>query len=215
MVATDSTAELLCRGGVYAALSRVFLYPAATVGQQLVKGEFHRHVQRMLSGIADTAELRAQLRQAPAPRDPELDYQQLFEGGQSLGCPLGETEYTASHVWMQTQQMADIAGFYRAFGVDAQNSGERPDALSVELEFLYLLCIKEAAAQDVGDAQAASICREARAKFLTQHLLTWLPRLLSRVEQFGGTGFYAIAVRLARSFVALDAAALGLREELA
>jgi DMSO reductase family type II enzyme chaperone len=187
--------QALARSRVYATLSRGFLYPSSA----------------LMAAMADyPAELRSAFRAVGIKADfglgqlDEGEYQALF-GGQVPACPPNETEYTAAHVWMQTQQMADVAGFYRAFGVDTTETGERADALTAELEFMYMLCVKEAIATEAGDHEEAAICRDAQVKFVSEHLAVWLPRFVARLEQAGAEGYYLALARLTSQFVASEA----------
>ncbi|HEY3364840.1 MAG TPA: molecular chaperone TorD family protein [Symbiobacteriaceae bacterium] len=195
----------VARSRVYASLSRAFLYPMPGLVAQLKDGGFLEALQGELTPADGLAEVAAALA-AVDLANLEPDYQSWFDAGQAVRSPLYETEYTASHVWMQTQQMADIAGFYRAFGVDVRDAGEKVDFLGTQLEFMSMLALKEAIATGDGDAPAADICREAQVKFLKEHLAVWLPRLESRVAQLEGEGFYPALVRLTARFVAGDCA---------
>jgi hypothetical protein len=78
-------------------------------------------------------------------------------------------------------QLADIAGFYRAFGFEV--SGERPDHIVPELEFVALLCAKEAYARVCGEEEGAEVCRRGREAFLLEHLTAWLPQLSQRISE--------------------------------
>jgi TorA maturation chaperone TorD len=71
-------------------------------------------------------------------------------------------------------ELADIAGFYRAFGVEITPGTERPDHIAVELEFMHLLAVKEVVAAGREDGgEHARICRDARATFFRDHLGRW------------------------------------------
>src|SRR3990172_7219059 len=92
-----------------------------------------------------------------------------------------ETEFGLPHEFRQSQELADLAGFYRAFGLRvgrSQSQGgtvrERPDHIAVELEFMYLLALKEAYAAENGMPEQAEICRETQRKFLSDHLGIWI-----------------------------------------
>ncbi|HWI65653.1 MAG TPA: molecular chaperone TorD family protein [Symbiobacteriaceae bacterium] len=184
----------LSRSRVYAALSRGFLYPSSALLAAMAD------YGSVLEGLG----LEADVSFAHDLSGLEQEYQDLF-GGQVPACPPYETEYTASHIWMQTQQMADIAGFYRAFGVDTTETGDRTDSLTAELEFMYMLCMKEAVAEDAGNAEAIAVCRDAQGKFLKEHLAVWLPRFVARLEKAGAEGYYPALARLTERFVATDA----------
>jgi putative dimethyl sulfoxide reductase chaperone len=123
---------------------------------------------------------------------------------QALAAPPYETVYSGTDVWIKVQQTADIAGCYRAFGADARETGGRVDFLATELQFLYLLCLKEAIAGTEDSLEAMAICRDAQRQFLTEHLGVWLPRLVARLEQINGTGFYPALAGLAAIWVESD-----------
>lgn len=94
-------------------------------------------------------------------------------------CPPYETQYGSPHVFAQSGELADIAGFYRAFGL-ASPATERVDHLAVELEFLSFLAFKEAWAANNGEAGRAAELREIQAKFLSDHPARWVPAFAAR-----------------------------------
>jgi hypothetical protein len=103
-------------------------------------------------------------------------------------------------------EMADIAGFYRAFGFE--NGGlirERPDYLSTELEFMHTLTLKEVYAREAGEQEHLEVCVDAQRKFLQDHLACWLPLFAKRLTQAAVDGVYAELTNLATAFVAADA----------
>lgn len=122
--------------------------------------------------------------------------------------PLYETSYQGGRgsPGGATFQMADIAGFYRAFGFEA--SGERPDHVVPELEFVALLLMKEAYARISEDAEGAEVCASARGKFIAQHLGEWLPDFAERVR--GTEGGEPVA-RLVQTVLELARAGYGLQ----
>ncbi len=103
----------------------------------------------------------------------EARHSQLFTLSSSPDCPTFETAYLATDQIQQTQRMADINGFYRAFGVDTVEAGFRPDDISVELEFMGFLCRKQVyAAQHLGAPRVRQTLRAERM-FLREHLGRW------------------------------------------
>ena len=125
-----------------------------------------------------------------------------------------ETEYGLPHEYRQSQEMADIAGFYRAFGFE--NGGairERPDYLSTELEFMYTLTLKEIYAREAGEQDHLEVCVDAQRKFLRDHLARWLPLVTKRLDQIAVDGVYAALTKLAAAFVAAEADQLDARPE--
>lgn len=118
------------------------------------------------------------------------------------GVPAYETSYEEARTARggMTFQMADVAGFYQAFGFEVQ--GERPDHLLPELEFVALTLAKEAYALLSGDQDAAEVCVAAREKFMAQHLGIWLPLMASRADSEGHAGLGAALRLLDRVLVA-------------
>jgi TorA maturation chaperone TorD len=117
-------------------------------------------------------------------------------------CPTHETAYTAKHLFQVSEQMADVAGFYRAFGVDAQ--GERPDSLAMELEFAYLLALKEAYAIEHHGAAKVVLVRRAERAFLRDHLGRWGGVVSARMVARDPEGVIGATGELLGAFLALD-----------
>ena len=65
--------------------------------------------------------------------------------------------------------LADLAGRYAAFGFSPR-SEEPDDHLSVECDFVSYLLLKEAYARARGQEEAAAVTREARTRFLAEHV---------------------------------------------
>ena len=104
---------------------------------------------------------------------------------------LFSTEYTAKGQFQKTQQLADISGFYRAFGVQIEK--ERPDALSAELEFMYFLIFKSiyAAERNIEDGgEKKALCDDAQAKFFETHLYPAACAMCAQVGTASEVFFY-------------------------
>jgi nitrate reductase assembly molybdenum cofactor insertion protein NarJ len=65
--------------------------------------------------------------------------------------------------------MSELSAFYDAFAYKPQTA-EALDHLSVETGFLSYLKLKQAYAQECGDAEHAAIVSEARGNFIKEHL---------------------------------------------
>lgn len=156
-----------------------------------------------------TAAVSMMLRQTAAS-DLHEKYRRLFGHQIARDCPLHETQYGVSHIFQQSQQLADIAGFYLAFGLDlADGIGERADHLSLELEFMHALAYREAYALTHHGPDEVALVRDAHRAFLRDHLSRWVPtfaRLVARRE----AGFYTELAGLLAAFVHSEAAAFGL-----
>lgn len=146
-------------------------------------------------------------------KEIEAAYRQLFGlTAISERCPACEIEYEPNlDVTFRAQRLADVAGFYRAFGMQlSARAGERLDHITVEAEFLYLLLTKEIVALEKNDREGAEVCRDARLKFFREHVGWWLPafaRLLSRVAP---STYYRELASLIAALSASERESLGL-----
>lgn len=130
----------------------------------------------------------------------------------SKQCPPYETEYGQAHIFEKTQTLADIAGFYRAFGLElAKGARDRPDHLAFELEFMEFLCLKQAFAERMGHPpEQIDLCRNAQRAFLDAHLGCWAFSLAERIIKKSPTGVYAGLAGLLEEFLSHELAAMGL-----
>lgn len=209
-----ATAEerALARAAIYRLLAVAFAYPTRDALEALNQA---REVAGRAAEIMDAPigealfEVDQHLSGMNQP-DLEATYQRSFTLSYNEDCPLYETAFSARHIFQQTQQQADIAGFYRAFGVDPH--AERPDHLALELEFLYLVALKEAWARAGGEADHIAVCRDAQRSFLREHLSRWAPQLTGRIALAGRGTFYEAAARLLRAFLETEERYLRLGE---
>ena len=139
----------------------------------------------------------------------QTEYVAALTLNSSPDCPLFETAYFGADPIQQTQRMADVAGFYRAFGVDAGNSETRPDDLPVELEFMGFLCRKEAYAAEHLSAARVAQARKAQKLFFEQHLGRWAGLAGAALSETAPRGrFYAVAGATLGEWINLERSAL-------
>jgi nitrate reductase assembly molybdenum cofactor insertion protein NarJ len=106
-------------------------------------------------------------------RDLESEYLRLFDMGGVIS-PY-ETEYLHEKISRKPFELADIAGFYQAFGFGVRRSDRREpvDHVAVELEFMAILAFKEQYAEANRREDHLAIVRDARKKFFAEHLALW------------------------------------------
>lgn len=136
------------------------------------------------------------------PRELQSRYDKLFGHAVRGQCPTYEMEYGRNEIIRQACDLADLAGFYNAFGLEFANGANgRPDHITAECEFMSTLCAKEAHALAQNDEENIDICINAQRTFLKDHLARWLPAFVHRIEEADGTSLYSTLARFADTFV--------------
>lgn len=123
----------------------------------------------------------------------------------SHDCPNCESFYGTEGVFQLTSELADIGGFYRAFGLETSREiNERLDHLGTELEFMHFLAYKEAYALENEGEEKGIICVNAQVKFLKDHLGRWVGHFAGLVEKKASEGIYPQLARFLEHFVSLE-----------
>jgi len=195
---------------LYRFLSLAFTYPGEKEHQALLQALEPAGVAASLASPAVVAALDAAAKVLRSLERAWLvdQHRDIFTLSASPDCPLNECAYGAKHIYQEVQALADLAGFYRAFGVQAGAS--RPDELSAELEFCYLLSLKEGLARERRALKEAEICRRALQAFLSEHLGRWAENVGRRLEALYAESAYAVFGRLLAAFVSAESERLRL-----
>ncbi len=205
-------ARALGRGAVYRLLGAAFAYPQAWRFQELA------HVAGMAAGAPTTADALRPLfaRFADAARDAApaavaAEYVFLFD--RQVRCPPYEGAYGAARSLAgKPAQLADIAGFYAAFGLSATaTQPDMEDHVAAELEFLSALAFKEAYARGEEHAEGLAVTRAAEAAFLRDHLGCWAEAFAAEVQAATPLPFYVTAAELLAAWVRAEVDALGVQ----
>lgn len=147
-----------------------------------------------------------------APMQLRSDYIDLFDRAREAN-PLYETEYGRDRALAKGRELADIAGFYRAFGLELNREGAGRDMLdhiAIELEFYAILLLKQARLLALKDAEGSQIVSEARKSFLQDHL----GRFVAAIAQRPGVRahpFYSLLFRWISDLVAEECERLGVQ----
>jgi len=135
----------------------------------------------------------------------------VFDAG-GARASLYETEYGRMRGMSKGVDLADVAGFYAAFGLslDADVAHEVVDHVAVELEFYALLLLKEAALAAAKDDEGLAVVHDARVKFLTDHLGRFGAAIASR-PGVGESALYGPVFRFIARLVSEECEAAGAR----
>jgi TorA maturation chaperone TorD len=118
----------------------------------------------------------------------------LFEG--NLLCPPNETAFLRRD---RGAILADVCGFYRAFGFDlAPEAGEKADHIVTELEFTAMLLVLLARARERGNVDAEIVTREALAGFVRDHLDEWVAAFCEKLGETTAFPLYRAAATVLR-----------------
>ncbi len=209
--------QALARSAVYELLSLAFLYPEDGSVEQLTEKTTTVAAQASRLGWS---ELEQPLQNAGSllselTHDALVtSYVDVFGHGVASDCPQYEGEYEQAHVFQKSQTLAHLNAFYAAFGVEANpDLKERTDHISVELEFMHLLTMKEAHAQlNNHGPDKVLLCRDAQKAFLEGHLAPWIKSFVKRVSRkAGGEGAYGALAHLLDVHMSDECRIFGLR----
>jgi putative dimethyl sulfoxide reductase chaperone len=161
------------RSAMYEVLSLAFAYPTTPLRARL-DAALADLLELPAVTSAGYSEHLARMRSALAVSETEVlaaEHNHLFEHS-SVSSPY-ETEYEPDP-FAKARQLADIAGFYTAFGMSVSTT--RPtlqDFLGTELEFMAYLTRKEAYAAARNWRHRRRLTLDAERSFLHDHLGRW------------------------------------------
>ena len=208
----------LCRSALYEALALGFRPPTDESVGRLASPEGSSALADAAAALdgawgTDLAELVRRLAACtPSPSAQTLDafYRRLFGHTVRGVVPPYETEYGEDSPFLPAQEMSDLAGFFRAFGLVLDPAGhERIDHISCECEFLLFLARKEAYALERADESLREDIRRAARLFLRDHAGRFAPAFGKKLAREDPGGFYGALGELCAAFVGQECAQTG------
>ena len=221
---SDETDFALCRSGIYELLATGFLFPDDGLLHAYRDGVFVGELRESVAPLPAADGLKEAVDRLEAALgvflrthsdvDIKAHNTYIFGQGGAVKCPPYETEYGLENVFMKTQELADLSGFYRASGLEVSRAGgERPDHISTELEFMCLWTFKESKAREGNEDQKLESCLSMEGKFVQDHLGRWVGMFAQLLEVNDDSGFYAQLGHTADEFVSWEAGRLGVVAE--
>lgn len=200
------------RGAIYRLLAQGLSYPDADSLSTLLEDDLPLAC-RALDALGEGLALPlVAFGHRAAHSDPDalaLDFERIFTHVHSVDCPPYETSYISKGLFQQTNDLADIAAFYAAYGMGlSDDAHERQDHISVEFEFMHLLAIKQAYALERHTVEHAEACWEDQRRFFEEHLGRWGPEFARRLLRVAASSPYVELAELAGVFLADEAARL-------
>ncbi len=212
----QAAARHFARSAAYRLLSQAMMYPSEDVIAALREEDLPQ-AQAAAEILDETfskplAAFAKEL-QNSTPDDLQREHDHIFTHLLSLDCPPCETVYTTKEIFDETAQLSDIAGFFRAFGMELADR-ERPDHITVELEFMHLLTSKEAVARLHHGPEKARLCRVVQRKFVQDHLGRWGRQFAKQLAGRAPEGLFAATAALLDAFLADEIAYLRVQPEI-
>ena len=197
MRATTAPQQLRARSVAYALLARILgPEPAALTDATSIDA-----LRTALVAAGDAAAARlvdVEPHSLPEPAQLAGRWVRWFDLGRVAPYEASNVPTTVGGI---TPRLADIAGFYRAFGMVV--AGDRPDHVIAQLEFLAVTLLAEAEAIEHGDLERADTAARATRSFLRDHIGGWIDAWAGRVGAIDELGpwfpYAATAADLVRS----------------
>jgi len=88
-----------------------------------------------------------------------------------------------------------------------------PDHISVELEFMHQVTLREEKAWEDGDEKTALVCLEKEKKFIQEHLAVWIQGFCDKVINQAESPFYRVMAELTQKFIEFEKNEIGKSDE--
>lgn len=139
------------------------------------------------------------------------EYLNIFDIGRKIS-PY-ETEYLTEKISRKPFELADISGFYSAFGFsinEDMTNKESADHISVELEFMAIIALKEEYARKAKQKDNENIVHDAGRKFLNDHLARWGFYYCRQIQELERGSFYKKLGSILESVLSIECDRYGL-----
>lgn len=208
MTVEAAVAGALRRAATYRVLAAAFAYPTPERLRDLAERAAQAAAASPVPALAAALGRLADAASGADVRTLAGEYLGLFEG--AVRCPPYEGAWGPQQMSGKAALLADIAGFYTAFGVTpAAPHADIEDHAGAELEFMSVLALKEAHAVAEALTDAVTVTREAEAAFVAEHLGRWTEAFAARLQALATPGFYPAAAALLAGWVAEECRVLG------
>jgi TorA maturation chaperone TorD len=198
------------RGSTYAFLSRLFRleidqtfldelrqlrFPTKTGNRKVDDG--YRLIATYLGNVWDNS-----------LTELAIDYTRVFIGhgvdAFSAAYPF-ESVYTSEKRLLMQDARDEVLAIYRSAGLAKQSSWkEGEDHVSLEMEYLQVLCQRAVDALKQKDEDAAYAQLINQRNFLVDHLAAWVPMMTADMKRFAKTDLYQGLAYLTEGFLETD-----------
>lgn len=177
----------LLKADIYRLLANCFDFPT---------DERLAAIREISDALSQTDYPHPNIKSMIATLNASMDHEQILTGYTVIfikgGVPLSE-----SHILQKYNSVPDVSAFYRAFGFSAR-SGDNPDSIMYQLEFLALLLVKMTTAPD---EETADIVQEAYGTFLVEHTAEFAIGLAQRIRSGNAGPYFSAVTDLLEAFI--------------
>lgn len=180
--------------------------PGEELDMLLSENEFGSELKDAAAGldepdIAYAANAVAEAAESVGVEDLYHRWGSLFGVEEGVTVSPYELTYLPGPLLTTTRDLADISGFYRAFGLRiAEGQNDRADHILFQTEFLSHLSLREATLQTEEETEGVAVVVGARRAFIDDHLGRWYWRFAEEVSK-RDDGFYAALTDLVATLV--------------
>jgi TorA maturation chaperone TorD len=211
----DRVATALGRAGLYRLIGSAFAYPTTERLQELARAAATIAVAMPAGPVREAVATFAAAAVEADADSVGTEYVFLFD--RQLRCAPYEGAWgDVPRMAGKSAALADIAGFYHAFGLEPTGAqADTEDHLVPELEFMSAVALKEAWATSLGALERAQIAHGAQRAFVADHLGRWAPAFAEELAGATPLAYYHAAATLLAEWMRADMATLGVTPELA
>ncbi len=138
------------------------------------------------------------------------EYNSMFVGPLKIVAPPWESVYVGKEAMLFQESTLRVRQFYRSFGMIPEGYPRvADDSLALELAFMAELASRAVKAFAEGNDDALKTNVDGSTRFLEEHLLVWVPRLLEKLADATSDILYPQMCLILDSFLKQDHAALG------
>lgn len=202
------------RALLYSFIARMFLGIPPELAEDLSSGEFFRNLlplmvnSEMKQGLTEIEEFSSKLRDPDKIRNQlEYEFNQLFVN------PFGEALYPYKGKYVDedpSDLFLDLRKYFGEAGLKlSEDFSDRDDHISLLMEFMSVLCQRQAEMEANGDFDGANAVRNVQREFFRKHLL-WVEDYCKKIEQSKDADFFKGFAKMVAGFLESEKVELGL-----
>lgn len=142
-------------------------------------------IDSIINDLSNDGDLDPEIQEYLRSIQKNMDYKEILREYSRLFLK-GTIPTTETAVCEKMNCVADVAAFYKAFGMNAK-SGDSPDSIIYQLEFASLLCVKKVLAKD---EEQSFIVEDAYQKFMDSHLTELGEKFHEKLQTAAPNEFY-------------------------